>query len=404
MILRIALRNLFRNPRRTFITLAAISLNTGILIVSVALLFGFIKGTLSNATNLVVGEGQLHLANFLKEKSLHQTLDDAENIAAHFRAQGVHAAPRMIGYGLLSQGTKSAGALFWGVDPKAEKESFDLWKHMDKGAYLENQPGWNIVLGKKIAKSLAVKVGDEVVIVAQAADGSLGNEIATVSGILKSSSEDLDRSAAFLHFKIFDSLFVMNGRFHEIALNSKGKVSLEQLLLLQQNIAPRLEFKTWRDLLPMVSDMVNVVRITLWIFGGIFFLVAAIGVLNTMLMATFERIREFGLQKALGAPWYRIMSEISMEAFLMAVAATLLGNMLALATGIYLQEHGINLGKFGGETSLGGIAFDPVWKATLEIPFFVWPTLLMWVICFFASLYPASIAARLDPVKTLHHV
>lgn len=404
MIFRIALRNLQRNPRRTLITLAAISMNTGILIVCIALLFGFIKGTLSNATNLIVGEAQIHQPNFLKEKSLHQTLEDAETIAARFRERGIAAAPRMLGYGLLSQGTKSAGALFWGVDPRAEIESFDLWKHMAAGNYLSEKPGWQIVLGKKIAKSLAVGVGDEVIIVVQAADGSLGNEMAFVSGILKSSSEELDRSAAFLHFRDFDQLFAMNGRFHEIALNSKGRLSLSQIREIHETIAPSLEFKTWQDLLPMVSDMVNVVRLTLWIFGGIFFLVAAIGVLNTMLMATFERIREFGLQKALGAPWYRMMAEVSMEALLMAFLATLVGNLIAFAAGVYLQEYGINLGRFGGETSLGGIAFDPVWKATLEVSFFVWPTLLMWIICFFASLYPASIAARLNPVESMQHV
>jgi ABC-type lipoprotein release transport system permease subunit len=395
-------RNLWRNTRRTLITLAAVTLSTAILITSYALMDGLMEHAVSNATNLVVGEVQVHAPGYLADRSIYKSLAHPELILKTARDHDIGAAPRRYGYGLVAVGTKSAGALFWGVDPAKERNTFDLAKHLSRGKFLPQTPDRTMVFGQKLAKSLQADVGSEVVVVVQAADGSLGNELFTVTGVLKAAGDSIDRNAALIHAKDFIELFVSGERIHEIALNSRGRVPIEELARLVAQVAPGQEVKNWRQLLPAVSDMVNLFDAFIWVFGLIFVLAAGMGVMNTMLMATYERMREFGIIKALGATPYRIIRDVAVEALILAGIATLSGSLLALAGSYYLQEVGLDTSKFAGSYTVGGVAFDPVWRATLSIKAFVMPIVLMAIISLVGSLYPATLAARLDPVKAIH--
>ncbi len=400
--LRYAWRNLWRNTRRTCITLAAVTLSTAILITSYGLMDGLMKHAVSNATNLVVGEVQVHAPGYLADHSIYKALDDPELILWAAQKKNINATLRRYGYGLVAVGTKSAGARFWGVDPVLERTTFVLADHLDKGRFLSETPRRGAVLGQRLARSLQAQIGSEIVVVVQAADGSLGNDLFTVTGILKAAGENIDRNAALIHSADFVELFVSGDRIHEVALNSKGQISLEELGALASAAAPEQEVKEWRQLLPEVSDMVNLFDAFIWVFGMIFILAAGMGVMNTMLMATYERIREFGILKALGATPWRIVRDVAAEASLLAAAGTVLGTLLGLAGGYYLREVGLDLSIFAGSYSVGGVAFDPIWRATLSPEAVLIPVVLMVIICVAASMYPAILAARLDPVQAIN--
>lgn len=400
--LRLGWRNLWRNTRRTLITLAAVTLSTGILITDYALMDGLLKNAVSNATNLVVGEVQVHAQGYLAERSIYKSLANPERILQAAADNKISAAPRRYGFGLVAVGTKSAGARFWGVEPVLERATFDLAEHLAEGRFLSEAPQRGMILGQKLARSLQAQIGSEVVVVVQAADGSLGNELFTVTGILKVAGDNIDRNAALIHASDFVELFVSGDRIHEIALNSRGRMSLEELTSLVAATAPEQEVKNWRQLLPAVSDMVSLFDVFIWIFGMIFLLAAGMGVMNTMLMATYERIREFGVLKALGATPWRIIKDVAAEASVLSALATALGTLLGLAGSYYLQEVGLDTTIFAGSYTVGGIAFDPVWRAALSLKVVLIPVMLMMIISLVASLYPATLAARLDPVKAIH--
>ncbi|MEW5723673.1 MAG: FtsX-like permease family protein [Thermodesulfobacteriota bacterium] len=405
IVFRYAWRNLWRNRRRTLVTVTAVSLTAAVLIVTYSLMDGIWRHTLSNATNLVLGEVQIHRAKYLVDRSLYKDLSDPEGIMSRLKGQGVPAAARSYGYGLAASGTKSAGALFWGVDPGREKAAFDLARHVAEGAFIPDTPQKGVVLGKKLARSLDARVGSEIVVVVQAADGSLGNDLYTVTGILEAAGEGIDRTAAILHQADFDELFVSGGRVHEIALNTRGTVPLPELAARAAAAAPGNEVKTWRDLAPSLSDILNMLDGAIAVFGLVFFLAGGLGVMNTMLMSTFERIREFGLQKALGAAPWRIVRDVTAEALVLALVSNAAGVVLGLAGAYYFQEVGLDTTAFiSGDVSFAGVAFDPVWLADLSLRSVLIPVVVMYVVCFLASLSPAVLAARLDPVKAMTRV
>ena len=354
------------------------------------------KHAVSNATNLMVGEVQVHAPGYLADHSIYRALTEPDLILRAAKQKNVAAAPRRYGYGLVAVGSKSAGARFWGVEPALERTTFD------QGRFLSEAQERGVVLGQKLARSLQAQIGSELVVVVQAADGSLGNDLYTVTGILKSAGDSIDRNAALIHANDFVELFVSGERIHEVALNSRGMMSLDRLKAMLSIAAPEEEIKSWPQLMPEVSDMVNLFDAFIWIFGLIFLLAAGMGVMNTMLMATYERIREFGILKALGATPWRIIMDVAVEAIVLAALGTVCGTILGLAGSYYLQEVGLDLSIFAGSYSVGGVAFDPIWKATISAEMVYIPVVLMLVIGLFASLYPAALAARLDPVRAIH--
>jgi ABC-type lipoprotein release transport system permease subunit len=389
------------------ITVAAISLNVAILIAAYGLMDGMMKHLVANVTNLVAGEVQIHAPKYLVDRSMYKTIQDPMEILARLKRRGIEGAARSYGYGLVACGNKSAGALFWGVDPAREKEAFDLADHVASGQYLETAPQKEIVIGRKLARSLHAKVGSEVVIVVQAADGSLGNDLYTVRGILKAAGDQIDRNGAFMHRQDFQELFVSGGRIHEIALNTRGTVPLPALKGIAAAASPHADVKSWRQLMPALSDMVNFFDAGMWLFGMIFFLAAALGVMNTMLMSTFERIREFGILKAIGTSPWRILGDVAAESYLLSLLSTIIGGIIGVGLSLYLRDKGLDTSLFipkDAAVSVSGIAFDPVWRATISLKTIFSPIIMMWFISVIASLYPAAIAARLEPVKAMTRV
>ncbi|HPR50217.1 MAG TPA: ABC transporter permease [Deltaproteobacteria bacterium] len=402
--MRIAWRNLWRNSRRTGITIVAMSLSTAVLIITYALMLGMMVQMEHSVTDVTVGQVQVHHRNYLKERSLYDTVDGWENILETARRDGIAAAPRAFGFGLLSSGNKSAGVQFWGVDPASEQQIGDMAKNLLKGTYLSGRPSMGVVLGRKLARTLHADVGTELVAVVQASDGSLGNELFHVRGILKSVGENLDRSVAIIDREDFASLFVLPDQYHEIALNSRGQLSPDEVAAKIRSSAGSNEFRTWRQILPGVSDMRNTSSGATMIFLVIFFLAAGLGVLNTLLMATYERIPEFGLLKAIGTSSWRILRDVSAEALVLGILSSILGGIIGTIVSLYFQYFPIDLSAFGEGFNTSGVVISAQWGALLTLRGIIWPIVIMWLVSVLAALYPAAKAARLDPVRALTHV
>ena len=401
--IEVSWRNLWRNRTRTNVTISAVALCIAILIIFQSMIVGLIDKAVFTTTNLVVGEVQIHAESYLDDRSLYKYLKNTKKIKSIAKKNNIGLVERSYGYGLISSGTKSAGTQFWGVEPELELKYFDFAKHIDQGGFLNNSSSNKIVLGNKLALSLAAEVGSELVVFVQGADGSLGNELFYVSGILKNVADNIDRSAAIILKDDFNILFSADNMIHEIALNSKGNFTAEEIQNLISAEIKNVEIDTWKQLMPTISLMTEKMSVFMRVlFSSIFTIAAGLGVMNTMIMSTYDRMREFGIIRAIGGTPFRIIKQVSLEAIILTFIASIIGTILGLSVALYFQKFGFDVsGK--GNLSFGGVVMDPIWKGSVSVGIVILPLILMFLVSVFSSLYPASIAARINPVEAIHY-
>ena len=401
--IEVSWRNLWRNRTRTNVTITAVALCIAILIIFQSMIVGLIEKAVFNTTNLVIGEVQIHANGYLNDKSLYKDLKNTEKIKSIAKKNNIGLVERSYGFGLISSGTKSAGAQFWGVNPESELMHFDFAKHINQGTFLNSSSSNKIVLGNKLALSLAAEVGTELVVFVQGADGSLGNDLFYVSGILKNVADNIDRSAAIILENDFNILFSSNNMIHEIALNSKGNFEAEEIQNLMSAEIKDVEIDTWKQLMPTIALMTEKMSVFMrTLFSLIFTIAAGLGVMNTMIMSTYDRMKEFGIIRAIGATPWRIIKQVSLESFILTFVASIIGTVVGLSAALYFQKYGFDVSG-QGNISFGGVVMDPIWKASVSLGIILLPIGLMMLTSILSSLYPASIAARIKPVEAIHY-
>jgi len=401
--IQVSWRNLWRNRTRTNVTISAVALCIAILIIFQSMIVGLIEKAVSNTTNLVVGEVQIHANGYLNDRSLYKYLKNTEKIKSIAKKNNIGLVERSYGFGLISSGTKSAGTQFWGVNPESELMHFDFAKHINQGTFLNSSSSNKIVLGNKLALSLAAEVGTELVVFVQGADGSLGNDLFYVSGILKNVADNIDRSAAIILENDFNILFSSNNMIHEIALNSKGNFEAEEIQNLMSAEIKDVEIDTWKQLMPTIALMTEKMSVFMrTLFSLIFTIAAGLGVMNTMIMSTYDRMKELGIIRAIGATPRRIIKQVSLESFILTFIASIIGTVVGLSATLYFQKYGFDVSG-QGNLSFGGVVMDPIWKASVSLGIILLPIGLMMLTSILSSLYPASIAARIKPVEAIHY-
>ena len=401
--IEVSWRNLWRNRTRTNVTIAAVALCIAILIIFQSMIVGLIEKAVFNTTNLVIGEVQIHANGYLNDKSLYKDLKNTEKIKSIAKKNNIGLVERSYGFGLISSGTKSAGTQFWGVNPESELMHFDFAKHINQGTFLNSSSSNKIVLGNKLALSLAAEVGTELVVFVQGADGSLGNDLFYVSGILKNVADNIDRSAAIILENDFNILFSSNNMIHEIALNSKGNFEAEEIQNLMSAEIKDVEIDTWKQLMPTIALMTEKMSVFMrTLFSLIFTIAAGLGIMNTMIMSTYDRMKEFGIIRAIGATPWRIIKQVSLEAITLTVIASIIGTIVGLSAALYFQKYGFDVSG-QGNLSFGGVVMDPIWRASVSLEIVLLPITLMMLTSVISSLYPASIAARIKPVEAIHY-
>ena len=402
-ITKLSWRNLWRNPTRSNVTILAVSLCIAVLIIFQSMIVGLIEKAKFTTTNLVIGEVQVHAEGYLDDRSIYKSLQNTEEIRLVAKENNIGLVERSYGFGLISSGTKSAGTQFWGINPESELQHFDFANHIDKGNFLTNTSLKKIVLGRKLANSIAADIGAELVVFVQGADGSLGNELFYVAGILKNMADNIDRGAAMILREDFNVLFSANNLIHEIALNSKGRLESEEIQKLLSAKTIGVDVETWQQLMPTIALMTEKMSVFMRTFFSLIFGIAAsLGVMNTMIMSTYDRMREFGIIRAIGTTPWRILKQVSLEAILLTTIASVIGAVIGLSIALYFQKYGFDVSG-GGNMSFGGVVMDPVWKASVSVGIVLLPVVLLMLVSIVASIYPASIAARIKPVEAIHY-
>ena len=407
---RIAWRNLGRNRRRTVLTASALTFGFVASVLMIGYMDGMLEELVSNGTGVATGQVQIHAEDYEPERSIHRTLGgrDGLDVVALLDAveaqEGVAgAAPRLYGGGLVSSGDETVGGILMGVDPAREEEVSRFASSLVAG----RMPGpGEIVLGDAMAETVAAGVGDEVMLVAPAADGSTGNDLFTVSGIFSVRVGAFDDSYAILERGTLGELMAMDpGRIHEVAVSvdrvRRAEVAADRIREAADEFAPGLRTEPWPVLQPQLYFIVTYAGSMNWVVAAFIFGMAAFGVANAMLLATFQRRREFGVARALGTSRAAVGRIVVYEGVLLGLLSLGAGLVLAVPLMVFIHENPIDLSRFVDTWSLGGSAVRPL--LTVE---YSWVGPLVSAIALVATgivaaLLPAWRAVRVPPADSL---
>ena len=401
-ILKMAWRNIGRNRRRTAVTVGAMVFA----LYAMVIWFGMLQGMLNDMEETIVevdiGDLQVHAPTYLDDPSLYTVIDDAEALIGELEAASFRASARLVGAGLAAAHDSAAGASLRGVNVEDDARVSVIGNRIEEGAWLDAADPKGAVVGRRMARSLNVSVGDELIVLSQTTDGGIANDLYAVRGILGSVSDGVDRSAVFLTEAAFRELFVMPSGAHEIVVRKPNEVELDAALETVQGLAPDLDTRSWRSLVPTLATYLDSARQLMGFVSAIIYIVIAILVLNAMLMAVFERIREFGVLKALGIEPRQVLALIFAESALQTGLAIVIGLLLAGPTLWYLTVVGIDTGALGGVSIIGG-TIATIWQAAVSPATFLTPVMTLILLVGAAAIYPALKAARISPVEAMRY-
>ena len=401
-ILTLAWRNLWRTPRRTGVTLAAMTLAVLFMILYTSLAQGYLRDIERDLIDVEIGDLQIHADGYLERPSLYTRIDDAEVLIQRLEESGFSATPRLISGGLVAAENNSAGALIKGVDLDRSARVTQIAEKIEAGAWLSADAPLGAVVGRLMAQTLNVQVGDELIVLGQAADGSMANELLVVRGILSSISEVTDRGTVFVLNHTFRDVFGVPHGVHQILVKRPAGESLSQAAATAKEIAGQHDPKTWRQLMPFMSTLIDTASVAILVVSVIIYIAIAILILNAMLMSVFERIRELGVLKAIGLAPGKVMALIVTEATLQAFAAVLLALAIGAPILWYIVGHGIDVGRLGNIT-VAGANFPSLWRGAIRTSTLAGPIGIFFILVFLGVLYPGLKASRISPVEAMRH-
>lgn len=407
-VFKMAWRNVWRNHRRSGITIAAMAFALVAELLYAGLVSGMVGGMEEDATEYDLGDLQVMVDGYLTRPSLYDAIPDAAPLVAGLEAQDFRVSPRLFAGGLAASGEASSGAAFVGVDAVKDAAAMSLDDAIAEGAWLDAAAPKGVLVGRGLARTLGLSLGSEVLVVSQAADGSVANDLFEVRGILKSVAASMDRSTILMNEAAFRDLMAFPEGAHKLVLRRPPTMSLEDAraavtaLVAAHSAEPVLDVMTWKDINPFLAQWLESVSSVVLVLYFIVYVAVAILILNAMLMAVFERIRELGVLKAIGfSPWQVFVLMVS-EALIQATVALFVGLTLAAPGMWYLSTTGIDVSRMGG-MNMAGMTMPAIWQAEYTVQIVQVPILMLFFIAIAAVLYPAIKAARIRPVEAMTH-
>ena len=399
---KMAWRNIWRNKRRTMVTIAAMSVAVFITVIYSGMIAGMIVQLESDTLDFELGAAQIFAPGYQDRPSIYTHIEGTDAILELLDAAGLKATPRLLGGGLVAHDEASAGAFFRGIDLERDPGVLALSHQVFKGQWLDAGDPRGAVIGRKLAHTLGVEPGGELVVLGQATDGSMANDLFTVRGVLKGMGSETDRGGVFMSQAAFRELMVFDGGAHQIIIGRPEVLDTAAIKAAASQAAPDQDVQSWRDLNPTLASMLDSVMGLINIFFFIINVAIAVVILNAMLMAVFERIKEFGVLKALGISPGDLLKLIYIESMLQVVLAVAIGVVLVLPAFWYLTTVGINMGAMAG-TDMMGMVLMETWYAVVSPQVFAQPIFMTVLVVSLAVLYPATKAARIQPVEAMRH-
>ncbi len=402
LFLKLAVRNLFRNKRRTFIAGTAIGIGLAALIFTDALIIGMERNMIASATESFMGEGQIHHEGFRESYDVEKTIADQAEVLDRLKHESMvsYFTRRVMSFAMITSPANLSSITMIGVDPSSEQNLSQIDEAITAGSYFSSENKRDIIIGSKLAEILEVGIGSRVVLtVAQAHSGDLSQEMFRVSGIYHFNVREMDRAMAFVRLSEAQRMLGLGDQIHQIALRfTDSQLARDKSLPFWSRYSRGgNEAVSWTVLLPELEAAFQLSDFMTWIVGLILFGVVALGIINTLFMSLHERMFEFGVLRAVGTRSLAMARLILFEAGVLAVLSIILGTILGFLITLIVSKTGIDY--TGIEFS--GVTFRELLYPVFKVDQFVVYPLAVFLFTVVMGLYPAIFAARMSPAKAM---
>lgn len=408
IITLLAWRNVWRNRRRTVLTLLTILAGCTMIIVMNSIAKGGHDQMIEDAVAVNTGHIQIHEKGYWDNRTIDyafqatpRLLDTVKN-DARVSAYSL----RVMADGLLSFRDTTAGAVIQAVDPAMEPKVSNMYtKILPGGRYLRPDDWKNVVMGETLAKNLGVKPGDTFAMISQGFDGSIAAEKLTVAGLFRSGNPEYDRALLIMPLAQAKETFTMMGYVHTLALrlHESSQTGAVRAGLLKTVDRERVEVMGWDELMPELVQFIVMDDVGAYIFDAILFMVVAFGILNTIQMSVFERTREFGVMLSIGTNPRQIVSMVLVESVFISLLGIALGLLSGYGLSYYFQLNPIDYSSFSEEMAVWGMATTMFPADTTALNLGMTALITMTLAMLF-SIFPARRAAKLNPVEAIRHL
>tara|TARA_B100000678_G_scaffold136130_1_gene113840 strand:- start:19604 stop:20815 length:1212 start_codon:yes stop_codon:yes gene_type:complete len=401
MILKIAWRNIWRNKKRSLITVASILIAIFLSLIMRSMQLGTYKGTIDNVVGSYTGYIQLHHKGYWDNRSIDNSINVTSNLISQLsNTEGVEAVlPRLENYGLLSFGDLTKVISLNGVDFKKEQKLQDINSKLITGSLPQNPK--DIIIGKGVASYFKVETNDTLVFVGQGYHGMLAADKFHISGIIDLKNPALNKATAMMSLEDAQNLFSASGIVTSLVVNKNDNAQLKSL---QKAISSKLdsnyEVMNWQQMMPELQQTILADSVGGLLMIAILYMILIFGIFGTVLMMTQERKYEFGVLVSIGMKKGKLMFMVFIETIILSLLGVIMGVLLAYP--IMLWKHYDPLVLPGTQAEMmENFGFNA------EIPFYIQPDLplvhasLIFIIALLVSLYPILIIKKLNPLHAM---
>ena len=402
MILKLIWHNLWRNTRRTLITISSIAFAVLLAVCMKSLQKGIFDELIKNVVGFYTGYIQVHHTGYQEEQTLENCFDYEASLQQNIESLPHITATvaRLESFALASSGNTTKGCLVIGTQADRENSFSNLSSKIIAGAYFTPESR-NVMLSEGLAKKLGLTVHDTLVILGQGYQGNQAAGKYGVGAIIHFGSPMLNESLLFLTLPAARELFSAPGKITTIACQVNKPAFLQEAVSQIRSVtAKETEVITWKEMMPDIDSHIRADNIDFYIFIGVLYLMIAFGILGTILMMLAERRYELGMLLAIGMQKRLLALMLTGETILISILGTLAGMLLSFPVVKYFEFHPI---RFSGKMAEAYVrfGFEPVWPATFDIGIFLTQGLIVLVLALLIGLFPLIHVSRMNAIQSM---
>lgn len=404
MVKRLAWRSLWRNRRRTWITVSSIGLGLTFAILLVALGEGIYEQMVDNATRMRAGHIVLEHPEYRDAPSVDLWIRPGDSFLRRVRAlPGVESVRHIItGQGMARSGSGAIGVLLLGVEPAIERVTSPMTKRIVDGEFLDEDDGAMVMIGHALAKQLKLKAGKKLVLSTNDSDGTLREELCRVKGIFRTGAEEVDGYLVLTPLKFARDLFHLppdGATQTAIILDSPGKKDEVIELVRNELEGTGAIARPWEEVFSDLAAYIKIDRVSNWTFQALLIIIILFTIFNTILMSVLERKREFAILLAVGTPAGQLQRQVMAETAFLGLVGCGVGLLIGGLISYYFQGHGVDLHHVYKEgLSISGLGFDIELRTKVTIPMLLWIGGIVYVATLLLGIIPMRKAVSVSMV------